>query len=144
MLGLLNSWPTLVAITIPVFGWIVNEFFKRSDQRRHYKRERYAALLTSLSGFYQSEPAADAKLRKQEFINQLALCWLYCPDSVIRKGYAFLDTVNDQLPRRSDDDKEGALGDLVEELRRDLFPRDMLHRNQTRLTGSDFRHFRSN
>ena len=40
VLELLNSWPTLVAITIPVFGWIVNEFFKRSDQRRHYKRER--------------------------------------------------------------------------------------------------------
>jgi hypothetical protein len=96
-------------------------------------------LLESLPGFYDRVPQAP-RLRG-EFLDELRQCWLYCPDEVIHKGYAFLKTVHtDQV--QSDEVKQKALGDFVAAIRRDLLSPIVVR--STTLTGVDFLHMRVN
>jgi hypothetical protein len=70
-----------------VLAWWLNERRKRQAEEYARKEESYRGLMLSLRGFYAS--AEDLAL-KQEFVNQLALCWLYCADEVIIKANAFV------------------------------------------------------
>lgn len=99
------------------------------------KEASYKELVRCLRGFYEGEQDAD-KL-KLEFLNQLNQSWLYCPDEVIRRGYDFLDTVNDRSIQ-AHEVKSGAMGEFLASIRRDLLTRDLL--KQTSLTALDFRH----
>jgi hypothetical protein len=92
-----------------VVAWFVNEWRKRIADQYQRKEANYKELLRSLRGFYVGVPKADEL--KLEFLNQLNLSWLYCPDEVIRKGYAFLDTVHSSQVH-SDAQKEAAFGAL--------------------------------
>ena len=53
----------------------------------------------------------------------MALCWLYCPDAVIHKAYNFLDHVHTGV-KKSDEEKEQALGTFVLAVRKDLPARE--------------------
>ena len=127
-----------VSLLIAVGGWIWNDFSKRNSEERQRKEERYTALLASTKGFYQNADRNEAIELKNEFIRQLELCWLYCPDTVIRKGYAFLETVHTGA-RRTDEEKERALGEFILEIRKDLFGKRFLFWGRTSLVWSDFR-----
>lgn len=110
----------------------MNEWAKRRWENYKRKEERYLVLLKSLRGFYVgSQNAAE----KERFTEQIRLAWLYCPDEVIRAGYAFLATVSDTATS-SDQEKERALAEFVISLRRDLKP-------CTDLTANDYRNFKS-
>lgn len=123
--------------SVPLFGavvaWLVNEWRKRIWEQYQRKEEGYKELLRCLKGFYVGSSAE----LKSEFLNQLNRCWLYCPDNVIKKGYAFLDTVHTSS-LSSDQKKEKAMGDFVAAIRSDLLSRKLVRK--TLLTGEDFKH----
>ena len=103
-----------------VFAWFANERLKRSWEQYQRKEDRYQELIKSLKGFHASTwSPEERKVHKNHFIDQLNLCWMYCPDDVILKAYAFIDSVHtDQVS--SDAVKERALGELILEIRKDL------------------------
>ena len=139
MLDILSSvdfWKFVLPLLGAVIAWYVNEWRKRLADQYQRKEANYKELIRALRGFY--EGAANANELKLEFLNQLNVSWLYCPDDVIRKGYAFLETVHAR-ERRSDSEKQRAFGAFVEAIRKDLISRNLVHR--TRLTADDFRHF---
>ncbi|MGB7749592.1 MAG: hypothetical protein WBN75_20150, partial [Verrucomicrobiia bacterium] len=72
--------------------------------------------------------------------DQLNLCWLYSPDEVIQAGYNFLSSVHTDQ-KRTDTEKEAALGAFILEIRKDLLKRRIARR--TSLKPIDFRLFTS-
>lgn len=127
----------------PLFGavvaWFVNEWRKRVWEQYQRKEESYRELLRCLKGFYVG--ANNANELKAEFLNQLNRCWLYCPDDVILKGYAFLNTVH-VSNASTDEIKEKAMGDFVASIRDDLLSRKLV--KSTKLSGKDFKHLNVN
>ena len=124
---------------LPFFGaviaWFANEWRNRIATQYQRKEANYKELLRALQGFYIG--VNNAEELKNEFLNQLNIAWLYCPDDVIRKGYAFLDAVHAQNVS-TDAKKELALGAFVAAIRRDLLSRKLM--NKTKLSPTDFRH----
>lgn len=124
-----------------VVAWFVNERRKRYWEEYQRKEDRYQELIKSLKGFYVSSWTADeSKHLKNHFIDQLNLCWMYCPDDVIRKVYAFIDTVHTDR-QASHQEKEEALGALILAIRKDLISRKIL--SDTKLEPREFRHLTS-
>lgn len=122
--------PVVTAIVV----WYANERSKRIWEQYARKEENYKQLVRSLRGFYVA--SLDPTLRNA-FLEQVNLCWLYCPDEVIQKAYAFLSTVHTSQ-MVSDEKKELALGELVAAIRRDLLSRRII--TETTLRGEDFKH----
>lgn len=127
----------------PLFGavvaWLVNEWRKRIQEQYQRKEESYRKLLRCLKGFYVG--ARNAIELKEEFLNQLNRCWLYCPDNVILKGYYFLNTVHASNPSTVEV-KEKAMGDFVASIRDDLLSGKLV--KSTKLSGKDFKYLNSN
>ncbi len=139
MLDVLSSvdfWKFALPLLGAIVAWYANEWRKRVADQYQRKEANYKELVRALRGFY--EGARNADELKLEFLNQLNISWLYCPDEVIHKGYAFLETVHAR-ERRSDAEKQLAFGEFVEAIRRDLLSRSLVH--STDLTAKDFRHF---
>ena len=117
------AWSDGLALIIPVaaagVAWLLNEHSKRRWEQYKRKEDRYVTLVQSLTGFYEGTEGTTAKQAKEEFLTQLNLCWLYCPDKVIHKAYHFLSHVETGA-RKSDEEKQNALGAFVLELRTDL------------------------
>lgn len=128
-------WKFALPLLGAVIAWFANEWRKRVSDQYVRKESSYKELIRSLRGFYVG--TENAGVLKAEFLNQLNLAWLYCPDDVIRKGYAFLDAVHAQQAR-SDEEKEKALGEFVAAVRKDLLSRRLVRR--TSLGAKDFRH----
>jgi hypothetical protein len=123
-----------------IFAWFWNEQWKRAADEYVRKEKQYEALVDSLAGFYKraTELPEDREL-KGRFLQELNKCWLYCPDEVIKKAYAFLATVQTGKVH-TDAEKERALGEFMVAIRRDLLSRR--RSKATRLTASDFKHLR--
>lgn len=122
-----------------VFAWFANEWRKRVAEQHQSKEESYKQLLRSLRGFYVGA-GSDVQKLKTDFLNELNVAWLYCPDHIIEKGYAFLDTVHTER-QHTDEEKERALGEFVAAIRRDLLSRKLVRRSN--LSASDFKHLGS-
>ena len=138
MLDIFSSvefWKFSMPLLGAVIAWFANERHKRLADQYQRKEASYKELLRSLRGFYVD--AAGANDLKVEFLQQLNLSWLYCPDEVIRKGYAFLETVHTGSSK-SDEEKELALGAFVAAVRTDILSRNLVRRTQ--LTAADFKH----
>ena len=116
-----------------VIAWIFNEKRKRAWEEYQRKEARYQELLRTMRGFYAqiNEPE-----KKAEFVQQLNLCWLYCPDEVIEKGYAFLNTINSA--EKTLVEKQTAHGNFVVAIRKDLLSRKITRK--TKLTSRDYQH----
>lgn len=131
--SILSQNTLLVALLVATISWLLNEWSKRRHEDYIRKEQRYSALLKSLKGFYvQSQ---DREL-KEEFISQFNQCWLYCPDKVIQKGCNFLNTVHTDI-KANDLERRNALGELVLEIRRDLYIRHLFRK--TKLKSHDFK-----
>lgn len=130
------------SVVVGAAAWLANEWRRRSIDDFKRKEERYIQLLNALNGFYVG---ADDRLRekaaelKQNFIDQVKLCWLYCPDDVIRKANAFLTSVEN-----SSSGKELLAGELFLAIRKDLFSIKYVApfgwRHLTCLRPEDFKH----
>lgn len=132
-------------IFIPLVGavvaWFANERRKRMWEEYKRKEDRYQELIMSLKGFYLSSwTPEESKEHKNHFIDQLNLCWMYCPDDVIKKAYAFIDTVHTGK-KSTDQIKEKALGEFILSIRKDLISRRIL--SGTSLKPEDFRNLTS-
>jgi Pyruvate/2-oxoacid:ferredoxin oxidoreductase delta subunit len=118
-----------------VIAWFLNERRKRAWEEYQKKEEHYRELVRTVRGFYVE--TSDPKL-KNEFLEQLKQCWLYCPDEVIT---TFLNSVHAQKTS-TDEDRERTLGDFIVAIRRDLLSRKITRR--TKLLGKDYQHLRVN
>jgi hypothetical protein len=123
----------LVTGAAAIFGLIWNERSKRNWEEYHRKEQNYKTLLITLNGFHVATENVD---QKAAFLEQVNLSWLYCPDVVIKKAYAFLDTVQTGAIA-TENEKVAALAELVFTLRKDLLSRKLL--NKTKLKAGDFR-----
>ena len=117
-----------------IFAWLINEWRKRVWEQYKRKEESYKELLRCLKGFYIG--AQDSAKLKQEFLDQLNRCWLYCPDDVIKKGYSFLDSVHEHKIT-SHEIMENRMGDFVASIRKDLLSRKLV--KTTNLNSKDFK-----
>ncbi len=124
----------VVVLTSAIVTWCLNEKSKRKFEEYKRKEVKYSALIRSLRGFYVD--TFNKELRN-EFLNQLNLCWMYCPDEVIQKAYNFLCTVQTGQ-QHSDDEKERAVGELMLAIRLDMINRKPL--KKTDLLPEDFKH----
>ena len=110
----------LASVFVPFAGglvvWALNQRSRLKWEVRVRKEERYRAFLESIRGFYE---ASQDQIKKDCFLDEMRLVWLYCPDDVIRAGHAFLDTVA-VGKKSSDEEKEQALAEFVLSLRRDI------------------------
>ena len=129
-------WKLALPLIGAIIAWFINEWRKRLADQYERKETNYKEIVRSLRGFYVG--AANAEELKLEFLNQLSISWLYCPDDVIRKGYAFMDTVHSRQ-QRSDTEKELAFGEFMLAIRKDLLSRTLFR--STSLGSQDFRHF---
>jgi hypothetical protein len=124
---------SLLAFLGAVWTYVRNEKDKRAyeyESRREYK---YWYLLQSMRGFYS--PSLDPKLQA-EFALQVASCWMYCPDEMVRKVYAFVDAVIADGDS-SDSRKQQAEAELMAAIRQDSYGKRF--RQKTTLTASDYR-----
>jgi Pyruvate/2-oxoacid:ferredoxin oxidoreductase delta subunit len=133
----------IVVACLAIFGsvltFVLNERTKRRDEIYKRKEERYKILIESLKGFYSNNQDA---AKKDAFISQVNLCWLYCPDVVVTKAYKFLKMLDVSRDRNySDEEKETAIGDLILEIRKDLIHNEPIE--ETVLKASDFKHLAS-
>ena len=135
ILSSVDFWKFAIPLLGAVVAWFFNEWRKQQAEQHTRKEESYKQLLRSLQGFYIG--AVKAEELKSEFLNQMNIAWLYCPDHVIRAGYKFLDTVQTGKTS-SDDEKETALGAFVEAIRKDHLSWGLVKR--TELSARDFRH----
>lgn len=123
------EWADVLKLSVPVAlaksCWLLNEHSKRQWERHKRKEDRYIALLTALKGFYVSADPQTATIDKNMFIQQLSLAWLYCPDSVIRNGYRFLESAETGVCE-ADEEKERSVGELVLCMRNDPLGRRLL------------------
>ena len=120
-----------------IIAWYANERRKRQQEEYIRKEENYKILIRSIKGFYVSSKDSNVI---GNFIEQLNLCWLYCPDDVIKKAYDFLNKVHTGA-KFSDTDKEKALGEFIVAIRKDLLSRKII--KNTNLTADDFMHIRA-
>ena len=130
-----------INLLIPVIGavltffvgfgtWYLNEHSKRTLDEYKRKEEKYLELIRSLTGFYEHSSSEDLIT---EFLDQLKLCWMYCPDEVIHKAYNFLTVGGEE--------RKKATGELMLAIRKDLFSRKPL--KKTSLKAEDFQHLRA-
>ncbi|MGX1191574.1 hypothetical protein [Metabacillus sp. SLBN-84] len=126
--------PLLITIITVIAGfitWGLNERSKRKHESYKRKEERYAELIKSIKGFYVNSGNTDLK---SNFLEQVNLCWLYCPDEVVIKLYEFLETV--KTTSSDDNQKEIALGKVMVAIRNDLLKDTKMNNN---LTHENFR-----
>jgi len=116
-----------------VIAWILNERRKRVWEEYQRKELRYQELLRTARGFYA---AINNQQMKNAFIEQLILCWLYCPDEVIRRGYALLNAINS--PNTTDAERHTAHANFVVAIRKDLISRTIT--SETKLAAADYQH----
>jgi len=134
-----------IPLAVAVFGGIVSLVIwskeqkeKRTFEEYRRKERKYTQLLKNLKGFYVDSFNTDDITA---FMDSLNLCWLYCPDEVVKKGYEFLSKVHTNA-KYSDEEKELALGSFVLAIRKDLMARKPL--NETKLKAEDFKHLKAN
>jgi Pyruvate/2-oxoacid:ferredoxin oxidoreductase delta subunit len=132
--------PVIVGVLSLIGGfviWYLNERSKRVYEEYKRKEEKYSELIRSLRGFYVD---SSNKELKTEFLNQLNLCWMYCPDEVIYKAYNFLLMVHTDS-KHTYEETEKAVGEFVLAIRKDLISRKPFRK--TNLKPEDFRHLRA-
>jgi Pyruvate/2-oxoacid:ferredoxin oxidoreductase delta subunit len=123
----------IIPLIAAIVTWYLNERSKRIFEAYIRKEERYAELIQSLRGFYIG---FNSKELKDNFLTQLNLCWMYCPDKVIEKAYAFLHLIHTDV-NSSEEERDKAVGEFMLAIREDMLSREQL--NETKLKPEDFR-----
>jgi hypothetical protein len=111
-----DYWKIAVPLFTAIIAWLANEWRKQAWETFLRKETYYKSLLSTIDAFYGGQVGGRA-----EFLKQIQLCWLYCPDEVIRKAYAFLGAVHENFTG-TQEQRETAARELVVAIRRDMFP----------------------
>jgi hypothetical protein len=132
----------IISALIAAYTWHQNEKNKRAFEEYKRKEKMYSGLISSLRGFYAQPETGSVDFDEvEEFIKQLSLCWMYCPDDVIKNAYNFIDSVY-AGKRNADKTKEEAYGRVMLSIRKDLISRKLLEK--TDFSPSDFKHIKPN
>jgi len=132
--SLLSVAVALSPFAIAIVIWTLNDSSKRAFEDYLRRELKYWYLICSIKGFYTE--SLEARLQEQ-FVLQLSSCWMYCPDDVIHKLYAFMDAVQ-RDGGTSDAMKSSAEAELMAAIRKDSYR--TMRRGKTALTATDFRH----
>jgi len=133
----LEVWQIIIPLGAAILAWLLNESSKRSWEQYKRKEERYKELLLSLRGYYVKSENLE---KRQQFLDQVNLCWLYSPDDVILKANDFLNTVETGT-EATESDRVKAAGELFVAIRKDLLPRRLwMFWRKTKLDIQDVRH----
>lgn len=131
----------ILKITIPVIivitGWYFTEQSKIRWEQYQSKKESYQELIKNISGFSRYQLNAN---KRQKFIDQINICWLYAPDEVIKKGYDFIRTVGDGSEKITNSEREQALSEFILTIRQDMLSRKIV--KYTELDSDDFQYLR--
>ena len=116
--------PVVVAC-IPVIGgiiaWYNNEEGKRKQEIMKQKEERYLKMVSAFKAFGVYKNSDEKTLLLQEFLDQLNLCWIYCPDEVIIKANLLVATMRrENKEKYKPVDREKAMGDFLLAIRKDI------------------------
>ena len=126
---------TSFTIISSIIIWAFTERNKRKQELFIRKEEKYSKLIQAIKGFQSEHESKDLK---QEFIDQLNLCWMYCPDSIIIKAYDFLLLLNPERERTpTSEELLKAISELILEIRKDLIVNKNL--KSTSLTANDYK-----
>ena len=132
--SIINGFFAIIAVFGTIFGYYFTEQSKIVQENYIRKEKRYTNLINSLRGFTVS---GSDSLKRQEFISELNLCWLYCDDTVIKAGYEFLESV--AVGSKIDEvSQKNLLAQFVLEIRKDMLSRKII--TETQLDVSDFKH----
>lgn len=136
-----NLSTEILKITIPVIivitGWYFTEQSKIRWEQYQSKKESYQELIKNISGFSRYQLNAN---KRQKFIDQINICWLYAPDEVIKKGYDFIRTVGDGSEKITNSEREQALSEFILTIRQDMLSRKIV--KYTELDSDDFQYLR--
>jgi len=132
----------LLSLSVPIIvayvGWFFNQKAQFENSQYVRREEAYRQLINSLRGFYVD--TNNQQLRSQ-FLEQVNLCWLYAPDEVIEKSYAFLATVS-AGSLATELEQQNAVGKLILAIRQNMLYKDAV--TETKLTSEDFKHLKAN
>jgi len=131
-------WGIIIPVLIAVWTFYKTENNKLKWEQYKRKEQSYTALIKAVKGFYVG--STDTPL-KNKFLEELNLCWLYAPDSVIQHGYTFLMSVHTSK-KLSDEEKELALGNFIAMIRKDMLDQNIT--KKTKLEGKDYKHLKVN
>lgn len=140
------TWVPIIVIILTLSGsiwtWTANE--KRLAEEFERKEARYTKLIDTARGFYS---VSTNKALQLEFLKQVDLCWLYCPDDVIKKAYAFLFSVHTETtgkysPEQLEAIQKKSLQEFVLSVREDLISRKQI--KKTKLKSEDFQILKTN
>lgn len=123
----IELWELMLPVLTAILAWLANEWRKQAWENFLRKERYYQSLITCMGAFFETEKEQE----RREFLNQLNLCWLYCPDDVIKKAYAFLNTFQTQATHAA---RKDSVRELVLAIRKDLHP----WYRRTKLTAADF------
>ena len=125
-----------------VIAWFWNERRKRVAKEYIRKEKKYEALIEALRGFQTDAIGSpEGRESRNRFLLELNKSWLYCPDGVIEKIYAFIVTVHTDR-KHTDEEREHALGELMITIRKDILSRRPVRK--TCLKANDFKLLKSN
>jgi len=94
----------IISALIAAYTWHQNENSKRSAREYRQKEDRYIKLIEGLNTRSQ-----------KEFKNDLNLCWLYCPDDVIRLATDYYVALENGTEKKI----EETAGELIHAIRKD-------------------------
>lgn len=141
----IKCWKFAAPLFSAVIVWFANEWQKRAWEQYQRKEESYKKLIRYFQGFYNNtENDGELKAQfnnqlKEKFISQLKLCWLYCPDEVIKKGYAFLETMSDK--QYGEEARRKAAGNFMVAIRKDLLSKKLV--KKISLSHTDLMHLKA-
>ncbi len=124
----------MVPALIAIWTWYAAETSKIEWEQRKGKEQSYQELLKASYGFYEN--VNDDK-RKEAFVVQVRVCWLYAPDNVIRQAYAFLNSVQTGYLQNKVEQKQ-KMDELILLIRKDMLFGKMV--TKTELKAADFQH----
>lgn len=132
---IMESLKNNATITIFIFAasasiiiWYLNEGKRRSIQEYKQKETRYLELIELIEKLEPNEKPSDHL--RDDFLHQINLCWLYCPDNIVRKIAELISSLNnDSISQES---KENSMSELMIALRKDI-------RKKTKLNQDDYR-----
>jgi len=133
ILASVDFWKIAAPLFFATIMWFLNERSKLSWEQYKRKEESYKELLLAIKGFTKQE---HSKELKEKYLDQLNICWLYAPDDVINKGYAFLDSVFIGAESNEKECQE-KLGAFVLAIRTDILSRKCV--KKTNLSKEKFR-----
>jgi hypothetical protein len=123
--------PILTAITSSYLTYYFTNKSKKNESILRFKEEKYSNLLILLQGFVGQTAAGETK---KKFFSEQYKSWLYSSDGVVRAINNMVQLVIESKGKAPDHEKgRKAVGNIVFEMRNDLF-------GKTKLSINDFRY----